>query len=280
MTRLNRRATLAKWSLAAAALALAGCEASRPQEENHAAPGNNVAESAAAPIPAPEPPLDRERLLLAVAQARSAYAAGADDRTSQAEFDGDRFELRIRFGCGAPPAEAAGNPSVRHDPEARTVELSASPNLGLADPVVSAMAGEGIEAVEGIWLARPWLLQPACTPAAATTPQVPGGDAPPQAPREIGIAQFFTPDDSRIGRRGNRSYRHVIRLEQGQDPARPQGYDLVLSGRLRAGPAGRVIRCTAPDPAAMPACLIAAEFEEVRMEDAERRQVLARWRRG
>jgi hypothetical protein len=261
-------------------MALAGCEASHPPEENQAEPGNNVAAPSPVTVPSPEQPLDRERLLLAVAQARSAHAAGADDRAAQAELDGGRFELRLRFGCGAPAGAAAGNPSVRHDAAARTVELSASANLDLSDPLVAAAAGQGIEAVDGIWLARPWLLQAACPPAALLSPETPAAEAPAQPPREIGIAQFFTPDDSRVGRRGDRSYRHVVRFEEGQDPARPQGYDLVLSGRLRAGPAGRVIRCAAPDPSTRPACLISAEFEEVRMEDAERREVLARWRRG
>ena len=280
MARLNRRSTTAKWSLAAAALLVAGCEARRPPADNNAEAGNNVAAPAPLPLPAPEQPLDRERLLLAVAQARSAFAAGADDSTAQAELDGDRFELRIRFGCGTPPAEAAGNPSVRHDAEARTVELSASPNLDLADPVVAALAGEGIEAVEGIWLSRPWLLRPACPTAAVVPREAREGETLPQALRQIGIAQFFTPTDSRIGRRGDRSYRHVIRLAEGQDPARPQGYDLILTGRLRAGPAGRVIRCTASNPDAMPACLVGAELEEVRIEDVERRAVIARWGRG
>lgn len=257
-------------------MALGGCEASRPPEENQAVPGNDVAAPAPVAIPAPEPPLDRERLLLAVAQARSAYAAGADDRAAQAELDGDRFELRIRFGCGAPPTEAAGDPAVRHDPATRTVELSASSNLDLADPLVTAMAGEGVEAVEGIWLSWPWLLRPACPPAAPEAAQ----RRTQQLPHQVGIAQFFTPDDSRIGRRGSRSYRHVIRLGEGQDPARVQGFDLVLSGRLRAGPADRVIRCTASSPDSMPTCLIGAEFEEVRFEDVERGEVIARWGRG
>ena len=279
MAQPNRRTTLAKFSIAAAFF-LAGCEASRPAEEANADAGSNEAAAPSLPMTAPEPALDRARLLLAVAQARSAHAAGIDDRAAQAELDGDRFELRIRFGCGAPPIAAAGNPSVRHDPTARTVELSASANVDLPDPVVAATAGEGIEAVEGIWLTRPWLLQAACPTAASPSADATTSEAPAQPVREVGIAQFFTPDDSRVGRRGDRSYRHVIRLEQRQDPARPQGYDLVLIGRLRAGPAGRVIRCTAPQPSAMPACLIAAEVEEVRMEDAERREVLARWRRG
>ncbi len=241
---------------------------------------NNVVETAPAPVPAPDPTLDRERLLLALAQARSAYASGVDDRAAQAELDGARFELRIRFGCGAPPAEATGDPSIRLDTQARSVELSASPNVDLGDPRVAAMAGEGIEAAEGIWLSRPWLLHPACTQAAEAPAESPDGETAQQAPRDVGIAQFFSPTDSRIGRRGERSYRHVIRLEEGQDPARAQGYDLVLTGRLRAGPAGRVIRCTVPGPTAMPACLIGAEFEEVRFEDVERRAVIARWSRG
>ncbi len=268
MTRPNRRSTLAKWSLAAAVFVTAGCEASRPPADNQAAPGNAVAAPTPAPIPAPEPPLDRERLLLAVAQARSAYAAGVDDRPAQAELEGDRFELRIRFGCGAPPAEAAGNPSVRHDTGARTIELNAAADVDLADPPVAAVAGEGVEAVEGIWIPLPWLLRPACVPG--TT----------MATHQVGIAQYFTPTDSRVGRRGDRSYRHVIRLADGQDPARPQGYDLIVTGRLRAGPAGRVIRCTSTDPNAIPVCLVGAEFERVRIEDVERAATLADWSRG
>lgn len=270
MTRPNRRSTLAKWSIAATTLMLAGCEASRPPQDANGAVANNVV--APAPpraVPVPDTPLDRERLLLEVAQARSAYAAADDDRAAQAELDGDRFELRIRFGCGAPPAEATGNPSVRHDAGARTIELNAAADVTLADPPVAAVAGEGVEAVEGIWISRPWLLRPACIPG---TPAATG--------HLVGIAQYFTPDDSRVARRGDRSYRHVVRLAEGQDPARPQGYDLVVTGRLRAGPAGRVIRCTASDPNAMPVCLIGAEFERVRMEDVERGATIADWSRG
>jgi hypothetical protein len=148
------------------------------------------------------------------------------------------------------------------------VELSAVPDVDLADPPVAAVAGEGVEAVEGLWIPRPWLLTPACTPEASATPHL------------VGIAQYFAPTDSRVGRRSSRSYRHVVRLAEGQDPARPQGYDLILTGRLRAGPAGRVIRCTSTDPNAMPACLIGAEFERVRIEDVERATTLADWSRG
>jgi len=272
MARPDRRSTLPKWSLAIAALALAGCERTPPPANEQASTGNNVAAPARPlALPAPQPPLDRERLLLAVAQARSAFAAGEDDRQAQADLDGARFELRIRFGCGAPPMEAAGNPSVRHDPERRTVELNAAADLSLDDPVVAALAGETIEAVEGLWVPAPWLLRPACLSGGAAL-------AGPAA-HEVGIVQYFTPQDSRVGRRDERAYRHVIRLEEGQDPARPQGYELVLAGRLRAGPGGRVIGCTAVAPG-RPQCLIGAEFETARIEDAESRAEIARWGRG
>ncbi|MDB5667929.1 MAG: hypothetical protein JWL74_879 [Alphaproteobacteria bacterium] len=250
-------------------MSLAGCEATRSSDENQTDAGNGVAAPAPLPLPAPEPLLGRERLLLAVAQARSSYAAGIDDRAAQAELDGDRFEFRIRFGCGEPPAEAAGNPSVRHDADAASVEVNAATDVSLEDPAVAATAGEGVEAVEGIWIAHPWLLLPACV----------GGTAA-STPHTVGIAQYFTPADSRVTRRGERSYRHVVRLTAGQDPARPQGYDLLLTGRLRAGPAGRVIRCASGHPNAMPVCLIGAEFERVRIEDVERSATLAEWSRG
>ena len=269
MARQHRRSTPANWSLIAAAVALAGCEA---EPEDHAAAANNVAAPAPAlPLPAPEPPLDRERLLLAVAQARSAYAAGEDDRAAQERLDGARFELRIRFGCGAPSGEAAGNPSVRHDPDRRTVEVSAEADISLEQPAVAALAGETVEAAEGLWIPNPWLLRPACL-------QGPGG-AETAAP-EVGIVQYFTPDDSRVGRRGERSYRHVIRLGEDQEPARPQGFEMVLTGRLRTGPGERVIGCTASPGARMPVCLIAAEFETVRIEDGASGAEIARWGRG
>lgn len=224
-------------------------------------------------LPQPDPPLDRERLLLALVRARSAHAVGADDREDQAELDGARFELRVRFGCGAPPAQALlTNPTVRHDAESRTIELRAVPDVDLADPIVSALSREGVEAAEGFWIPRPWILQPSCPPGQAAAAVL--------GPERVGIAQFFTSEDSRVGRRDERAYSTTVRLENEQDPARPQGFDLVLSGRLRAGPEGRVIRCLSSDPSAIPACLISVEFDRVRVDDVATASTLAEWRRG
>ena len=267
---LNDKRMLA-W--AAAAVALAGCE---PQPPEPAAQNNVAAEQPRQPpiaLPQPEPPLDRERLLLAVVRARSAQAAGLDDREAQAELDGDRFELRVRFGCGAPPeATPLANPTLRHDADARTITIKATPDIGLADPLVAALGGEGIEAAEGFWIPRPWILQPACPTGQATSAVL--------GPARVGLAQFFTEQDSRVGRRDERAYSTILRLEEGQDPARPLGYDLIITGRLRAGPQGGVIRCLSPDPNAIPTCLIGAEFEQVRLIDVERGNELARWSRG
>lgn len=263
---------MAFWCAATAAMMLGACEV-RQQPYGNAVNLSEPGPARQITLPQPRHVFDRERLLLAVAHARSLIAAGEDDRAAQQELDGQRFELRIRFGCGAPPTEErASNPSVRFNPEDRTVEVTAAPNVDFANPLVAQLAGTGVEAAEGFWLQRPWLLRPACGQGLGA------GDA--ASPPQVGIAQFFTPDDSRVGRRNERSYTTLVRLRDPDDPQRPQGYDLVLAGRLRAGPAGRVIRCASPHPGTMPVCLISAEFDRVLIEDVEHRSTVAEWTRS
>jgi hypothetical protein len=55
--------------------------------------------------------------------------------------------------------------------------------------------------------------------------------------------------------------------------------DLVLTGRLRRLPEGRVILCR-PVAGSPPACVISAEFEQVRIENNITGEQLAQWSRG
>lgn len=274
-------------SLLLAALAgLAACQ-QQPQPEE------NVQKPAAKPEPRlPVVPrlesLDRGAILAAVAQAASAHAAGADDVAAQRALDGRQFEFRIRFGCRGPsndlPEQWLG---WSQDPESGTLRVRAKPTLAGEDPLVRELGGARFEAVEGFWIPRPWLLQPVC-PAAAAVQAAPLGEGAeddakvaepiPRWPR-IGIAQFYSETDPRTGRRSMRAYEAVKTMNPGRPVGSP-GFDLVLSGRMKALPDKRVIACSAKGAQSPPDCIISADFDRVWIEEPESDEVIAEWTSG
>jgi hypothetical protein len=278
------------WLVLATALASAiGCR--QPEAQDNAASPINAVEPAAPRIPLPEPPMDRAALLMAIAQAASAHSAGSDDSEAQRRLDGKPFELRIRFGCRGPSNDLGGEEAGwSFDRERRTLRVRATPTISGEDEVAARIAGDAFEAVEGFWLARPWLLEAAC-PATAAVKAVPvppeTADAPADRPAaepahpatmvpKFGIAQFFTATDSRTGRRAMRPYETVKTLEQ-DEPVGSQGFDLVLSGRLRALPDKRIIACVSSGPDLPPNCIVSADFDRVRIERADNREIVAEW---
>ncbi|QIL03012.1 hypothetical protein G7078_09660 [Sphingomonas sinipercae] len=283
---------LAGWATLAAALAIAGCQ--QPTDEQ---PRQNAVEAPppSSPLPAVEPPMDRAGLLARVAQAASAAALGQDDRAGQRELDGQAVELRLRFGCKADLGTAGAKAfSIRFDEADRTLRLRAAPTLTLDDPVVAGAAGDGVEAVEGFWLPRPWLLAASCPMVSPQSPEPAAVDstldeakqkpaareskpaAAPPAFQRIGIGRFFTDRDSRMGRRDGRAYEAVSILAADNSPSE-LGYDLVLAGRLRQGPDGRVILCRPVSANAPPDCIVSADIDHVAVEDPRTRTVLANW---
>lgn len=254
-------------------------------------------------VPRPAPPLDRAGLLAAVAKAASAAAAGTALPPDLKDLDGRQFQVRIRFGCRGPATEAASNwLSWTYDSESRTIRVQARPTISEDDPLVASIGGEGFEAAEGFWIPRPWLLQAVCPATAAVKPAAeqevaqPGGPAaadrdtkeeggtddegePLPARQRVGIAQFFTDTDPRTGRRDHRPYqaRHI--LGEGQAIG-SQGFNLVLSGRLRAIPGRGVIECTGADADTPPDCIVSAEFQRVWIEQPETGEVIADWGGG
>jgi hypothetical protein len=167
--------------------------------------------------------------------------------------------------------------------------------LSLEDELVQGVAGENVEAVEGFWLKRPWLFDAACpigpvapTPTPTAGPQdadadrEPSGDEgdqaiePGPAIQRIGIAQFFTPQDSRAGRRINRPFEAVRQLKAGES-AGQQGFNMILSGRLRAHGDGRVILCAGEGRDRPPDCIISADVDRVLIERPDDQEILAEW---
>lgn len=268
-------------------------------------------------VPKPQPPIDRAALLAAVTEAASSTAAGTEMPRSVRSLDGRQFEIRIRFGCSGPAADLAERwLGWSFDPEVRRIRVRAMPTISSDEPLVERIGGEQIEAVEGFWVPRPWLLAPVCPAAvavrratpeeqsqatenqqqaqpaargqarekpqpakAAEDPATDGVREPlPAAPR-IGIAQFFTREDPRSRRRDMRPYQAAHTLPEGQALS-SQGYNLVLSGRLRALPGSGVIHCISRSADTPPECIVSAEFLRVWIEKPNSREVIAEWGPG
>lgn len=271
--------------LLAAVTFLAACQ--QPQEQG------NVQQPAAEPAAElPSVPrlasLDRSAIFSAVAQAASAHAAGTDDSAAQRTLDGRQFELRIRFGCRGPSTALREEwLGWSFDEASRTLRVRARPTLAGEDPLVQELSGGAFEAVEGFWIPRPWLLQPIC-PATSAVEAAPLDEMAEQAakidepsPRwpRMGIAQFFAETDPRTARRSMRPYEAVKTLGPGA-PIGSQGFDLVLSGRLKALPDNRVIACSAKGPQNPPECVVSADFDRVWIEASGSEEVIAEWSSG
>ena len=236
-------------------------------------------------LPVAEAPLDRAAVLQAVAKAASAAALGHDDRAAQRGLDGDRFEVRIRFGCPGPTPSVVGGPFVvRYDGESRRLQVRASPDLTERESWVAAVGGDTIEAVEGFWMRKPWMLAPGCSVAAnrlAVEATEDAGDVAQQMPMgtpewRVGIAQFFRAADARTRRRDHRAYEATKTLDEHQ-PAPSQGYDIILAGRLQELPKGKVIACHVASAQLPPECVVSVTFDQVRIERADTQETLADW---
>ncbi len=240
----------------------------RPVEPGPAAPPRNAA-------------LDRRELLSAVAQAASAYAAGAD-AAGASPLAGRQFDIRLVFGCEGPepsPADGVGDGLARWSwgPERRNISLSLTPGDWTRSALIAGAGQDQWEAVEGFWVARPWMAADGC-PSIRADPLASGPAAP--SPQTVGLAAVFETGGSRIGRRNGRAYTHTIR-QAGDAPlvALDAGYRIRLQGRIAAFPDGRAIRCRAANPDQRPVCVAAVQLDRVAFETATG-EALSEWRPG
>ncbi|MEO7570478.1 MAG: hypothetical protein ABIT16_12480 [Croceibacterium sp.] len=255
-------------------------------------PSPSATDTSLPTLPVVDLPLTREGLLLAVGRAASDFALGVDDGDRQRELAGRRFEVALRFGCPGNDSEAR---DWTFNESTRVLRVKIRPDLTTGNPLVSGPAFAQFEAAEGFLLRRPWLFGAACpqvqaqvaptvSDAASASPiPVPAANPSP-APKlvapapVIGLAHFFTAEDSRTLRRENRAYEATVKLAEGEQPS-AQGYNLVLSGRLAALPDGRVIACKVESADAAPACVASAAFDHVSLQRPDG-TVVADWTSG
>lgn len=232
-----------------------------------------------APQPAPAPivqiaPMSRADLIRAFDQAASDFAEGRAEPPAE-RLAGRQFSLVQAFGCGAAAgaAPAPGIPGVtRATDGALTLTLTPA---DWAETALIRQAAPDAEAVEGVWLTRPWLRSAAC-PAVQPDPLSPAG----ASRQTYGLAVIYAEGGSRVNRREGRAYAHAIR-PQDEDAAAPpvpaSGYRLVVAGRMASFADGRAVRCSASGPDQRPTCVAAVEIDRVAFTDASG-ATLSEWR--
>ena len=255
---------------------------SRPVADTFPTPSANTA-------PAPTPPsaqaplqpipssaaLDRDGLLTAARAAASAYAQGEAPGETSAALGGRRFQLRLAFGCEGPAtAETGGSAFWALGPDGDTLRVSVRPEVWTDSPFAQLIGGEGVEAVEGFWIPRPWQASETC-PARRTDPLL--AEAPPASPQTVGLATVFGPASSRVGRRGGRPYELTLPLTQANRPGL-EGLQIVLEGRVAPFADGRSIACRSAGPAQRPVCLIGSQLDRVAVRNPATEAVLGEWR--
>jgi hypothetical protein len=92
---------------------------------------------------------------------------------------------------------------------------------------------------------------------------------------QVGIVQGYTADDPRT-HRARHAYEVTRRLAADTEPS-AAGYDLVIAGRLRRLPGGKVITCRVEQPGRPPTCLIAADFDRVALARGDTGEQIAEW---
>lgn len=243
--------------------AASACRQRAPEPaQNSAGPGAESPGKSDTAIPLPEPTLDREQLVFGALRALSAAALKQDDVDRQKPLVGRDFELHLRFGC--PGAPAGSSRAWSYDDKKQVLRVRVSADLAADTVPASDLLLKGYEGSVGFLVEKPLLLTAGC----------PAPQLGPLAPVEptIAVAQMFTDQDSRI-QRPQQSYEITKKVDPAQKPA--QGLDLVIAGRLAPLSDQRPIHCAfAQGP---PACVIAAKFNRVSIQNPVDGSVLGEW---
>jgi hypothetical protein len=223
--------------------------------------------------------LGRADLLALVGAAADAAAAGRDPGPEIAQADGRRFELQLPFGCSGPSEDAAAAMRWHYDPKAQALRIFVDPVAWTAQDWWPAGEADGVEGIEGFWIARPWTSSEGC-PRGGDRPAAAGTEPVTLPGQTLAVGQIFLAEGGRGGRRDGKPYEAVVQVAEG-DLNASQGFRVRMSGRVaRTGGLGPV-RCRQPaGPEQRPICLVSVVMDEVAVENPASGETLATWSVG
>lgn len=284
-TPRTSRLVLAGSTLAVGLLVGAGFVAGRRSVAPATAPTSTpvvAARVVTQPSPSPALPaqLDRAALLALVSAAAD---ADAGDRPSPAEMTratGRRFSIALPFGCAGPlGATDTTSTGWRYDADRGALRLQVASTHWVPQDWFGEDKPDGVEAVEGFWVPRPWTSRDVC-PSAAAPAATAGVEPVTLAGQSLAIGQVFSEGGARQDRRAGEPYVAVVRTAP--DALRAgSGFRVRLTGQLTDLPGSGAVLCRQPGgPDQRPICLVGASFDEVAIENIATGEILARWPGG
>ena len=133
----------------------------------------------------------RADLIALASQASDALASGRPLPKAAADLAGQRFELRLPFGCRG-PSDADSNSSMRwrYDAEAKALRVHVAPVIWRGADLGASEDGSATGTIaEGFWISRPWTASETC-PAAQDSAAPTGTDAVTLPGQTLAVAQF------------------------------------------------------------------------------------------
>lgn len=221
--------------------------------------------------------LDRADLIDLAAAATDAFAAGQPPSADVIASEGRHFEVRIPFGCSGGTIEDVEPMRWRYDAEKSALRIHVEPASWNISEWLSDNAAEtkAVEAVEGFWISRPWSASEACPPISAAT--APGVQPATSTQQTLALAQFFTEDGSRQGRRNGKAYEAVLKIKP-TALVTSLGFRLLITGKIVAAPGGSPVVCRQPAGADQrPICVIATTMDEISIENGATGEILSSW---
>jgi hypothetical protein len=234
-------------------------------------------EPAAPPTPG-NPVLGRADIMGLAALGADAVASGQAMPKAIADTAGQRFELRLPFGCRG-PADAGSDTAMRwhYDETAKALRVHVAPVVWTRADILDAPGQTTAQgAVEGFWIPRPWTGNEAC-PTLQDNPAPVGTDAVTLPGQTLAIAQFFDGNGARQGQRNGKPYETVVRMQPDELQA-DQGFQIRIAGRIANIPGQGPVSCRQPAGAEQrPICVVGVTMDEVAIDNPRTGKTLATW---
>ncbi|GGB37291.1 hypothetical protein GCM10011380_28300 [Sphingomonas metalli] len=251
-----------------------------PREVEPSAAPVTTAPVAAQPTPSLPDPRDlvktRADLIALASQASDALASGQPLPEGVADLAGQRFELRLPFGCRGPSEAGSDSPMRwRYDADAKALRVHVSPVVWSSDGLRASEDGSASDVVaEGFWIPRPWTASEACPPSQDSVAPT-GADAVTPPGQALAVAQFSGGAGQRL--RDGKPYETVVRAAADEVPD-GQGLRLRLRGRIGETADGTPVSCRQPaGPEQRPICIIAVTLNDVAIDNPRTGKSLATW---